>query len=629
MVTVSDWQQRIRRILANVLFAIAVLSLAGFGMVDAWVQCSEQDGGGICPDYATCCPTGIQGVSSCVSGNRKNPTGAEGQCCDATGTHGCTFGYDCAVASIDNPSREEDKHNKHSHKLQQEEVCLLRDPHPDYLIAKKTPRYKLCRLPPSLETLELQAFPIGGFNATYYSTMGSIVPPPLSLLSGDDNGHNNNDESLSSSSLLEHEHYLQKFSSIETVLVIVHGSGRNADDYLCAGSSVVEEAGEVWNNGDTTKTKTTTSFTDSDSEKVLVIAPKFNANIDHNDRNRHPNTLYWLEQGANVPLCHTWRYGADAANTRDAGGSGSGISSYAVMDHLLEFLIASKHKHKPPMAMAMANDEGRKWSVRGSPRQEEAAGSFYNFHKLKRIVVAGHSAGGQFVHSSSNSSIDADPRGERSVAADADAHAHASASSENNSVDAEVEVEINPTNGNVNEQYSYAFAVPDRMDIEACPGYDQWQWGLQPGGDILAPYKDAALNRVNNDTRAIGLRYAKRRVFYLAGEQDTEVLKSRCEDYTFQGDTRNERARRYFRALTEYFATTSPNDGGRLRHHNERFTSSESTIRDSATTPLIHELSIVPGSPHDHTLMFQSVPAREAFFGNDRNNNNNNNERLD
>lgn len=148
-------------------------------------------------------------------------------------------------------------------------------------------------------------------------------------------------------------------------------------------------------------------------------------------------------------------------------------------------------------------------------------------------------------------------------------------------------------------QYIYNFAVPDPRDVDTCPTYDQWQWGLESGGDILCPYKDTALDLLNNNLTVLALRYSKRKLFYLAGEYDTIVQEDRCETYNFQGDHRNERARRYFRALTEYLTTLR-----RIRTH-------------ASKNPdyFIHEFHPVPGSPHDHTIMFQSTPSRKAFYG--------------
>jgi pimeloyl-ACP methyl ester carboxylesterase len=111
---------------------------------------------------------------------------------------------------------------------------------------------------------------------------------------------------------------------------VVHGSGRNADDYLaCAVAS--------------------TSTHEQDSTPVL--APRFLAPGDGlvNATNLSVKLLCWAET---FPIPHMWRYGADVIRT--------GISSYQAMDALVEQLSRTA------------------------------------FPLLEDIVVAGHSAGGQF-----------------------------------------------------------------------------------------------------------------------------------------------------------------------------------------------------------------------------------------
>jgi len=460
---------------------------------------------------------------------------------------------------------------------------------------------------------------------------------------------------------------MEKFASIETVVVIVHGSGRNADDYLCAGIST---AASISTENETTHVNITKGINKDEmaKDKVLVIAPKFVADIDQDDRNRYDNTLYWLERGSNVPLGHTWRYGADAANTRGTttltnvsrSGYGyprnhlqdddkhdiqketkNGISSYAVMDSLLEFLIGSKRK------------QTKSKSLRHHSLQEKDQ---FHFPSLKRIVVAGHSAGGQYVHrwsllSSSpviwgdgnncvhdhnhafkNKTVTSKDRNIELRMAVANPRSYCypdkrrmirtenNPTSEINRLDSNLIVmdihgknmkvtSFNSTNdATIDDAVSYRYAAPDPRDVDICPTYDQWQWGLEPGGDIFCPYKDAALALLDYNTSELILRYSKRKVFYLAGEHDTIEQDDRCETYNFQGDNRNERARRYFRALTEYLTTL----GG-----DRTFLSSTKTSSNTKSSKMIHEFHQVPGSPHDHTLMFQSVPGREAFYGNE------------
>ncbi|CAJ1967340.1 unnamed protein product [Cylindrotheca closterium] len=61
--------------------------------VKGWKQC---DGGGVCPDFATCCPSATPGVSSCISMRyNKDPDDATGECCDEA--TGCPYGFSCAV----------------------------------------------------------------------------------------------------------------------------------------------------------------------------------------------------------------------------------------------------------------------------------------------------------------------------------------------------------------------------------------------------------------------------------------------------------------------------------------------------------------------------------------------------
>ena len=576
-------------------------------IVTAWKQCSPEDGGGICPDGNTCCPTGTPGRSSCIPGRARDPDGAKGQCCDAEGATGCPFGYECAVREHTKPTQ----------------ICKRKEPHTKDRNAKETPRYRLCRLPLSSspssdDNYQLQNFPIDGFNAVYYSNMGAISPKDTNAIADE----------------------MQKFSNIETVLVIVHGSGRNADDYLCAGMSTAEAISKFGQNTNGNRTKLLEGSNTNDKHgKVLVIAPRFLADIDHEDRNLYQNTLYWWERGNDIPLSHTWRYGADAVNTLPKRGDNrnqTGISSYAVMDRLLEHIVGSKYS------------KGKTTAVQKSPEQRDE----YYFPNLKRIVVAGHSAGGQYVHRwsllSSSPVIwgDGDDFGDkdspvptnetrnvtnhrkvemRMVVANPRSYCYPDnrrmirtgtfsngpfrhlgtnrGSMIDNSVNKNVDSSLD--NGDTAiSSYSYRFEVPDSHAVDACPTYDQWQWGLEPGGDVLCPYKDNALDLVHNNVTALALRYSKRKVFYLAGQHDTIVQDDRCETYDFQGDHRNERARRYYRALTEYLATLETDR-----------TQSISTRNEETKHNLIHEFHQVSESPHDHTLMFQSAPAREAFYG--------------
>jgi hypothetical protein len=100
---------------------------------------------------------------------------------------------------------------------------------------------------------------------------------------------------------------------------------------------------------------------------------------------------------------------------------------------------------------------------------------------------------------------------------------------------------------------------------------------------VHCPYRDAVLQTVNATEMAH--RYVGRKVIYLSGELDTVPTEDECETTVFQGSNRQERARNYVRGLQEVF--------GRV----------------------VHEWYIIQGSPHDHTLMFQSERGKSSIFG--------------
>jgi pimeloyl-ACP methyl ester carboxylesterase len=373
-----------------------------------------------------------------------------GHCCDLN--TGCGYGYQCATDKDENP------------------FCQLEDPHPEYLTTD-TPRYQLCSVPQEMQ--QLYGFPIdtpeGTFQLAYYSNMQSITVP-------------------------NNQHF-----AVETVLVMIHGSGGNADDYFCAALSVVPEIVD---------------------ESVLVIAPLF---ASPEDGPLLDNLLVWADHGG--PLSHSWRYGADAINAP--------VSSYGALDELVEYL-------------AHANVQ---------------------FPNVRQIAVAGHSAGGQIAHRwalLSNS-----PAWEtvsiRAVVANPRSYCYL----DNRRMSADG-----------------TFGLPDVDMAAICSSYDQWQWGLEPGGNVICPYKDQALNETPAEIMA--KRYATRKVIYLAGEYDTIPQHDRCETQFFQGSNRNERAKNYFQALEHYFGRP------------------------------VQQLQVVPGSPHDHSLMFQSETGRKAIFGQDK-----------
>jgi pimeloyl-ACP methyl ester carboxylesterase len=295
-------------------------------------------------------------------------------------------------------------------------------------------------------------------------------------------------------------------SSVRTVLIAVHGSGRNADDYLaCAVASTPKQQ----------------------RDSTLVLAPRFLAPGDGlvNATNSSIKLLRWAET---YPIPHTWRYGADAIRT--------GISSFQAMDVLVEQLNRT------------------------------------TFPLLEEIVVAGHSAGGQFTQRWALTS---------GSAAWGDKHDSASARIRLSAVAA------NPRSFCYLDGRRFlngTLQLPSNAATEACPGYDSWEWGLAPGHALKTPYKDRALAEAGGPEH-MAVRYSLRNVLYIAGEFDVLKVHDSCEDDDFQGLNRRQRSMFFFESLSEIYPL----------HFHRRF--------------------IAPNTPHDHCLIFQSDPFQKEVFG--------------
>jgi hypothetical protein len=197
-----------------------------------------------------------------------------------------------------------------------------------------------------------------------------------------------------------------------------------------------------------------------------------------------------------------------------------------------------------------------------------------SFPKLELITIAGHSSGGQFVQR----------------------YSLLTSSWLSNRMSAVV---ANPSN------YAYltpsrflngAWKIPEKQD---CPQYNEWEYGLERGGDMLVPYKDRALEALGNNFTALRTRFAERRVTYLAGGADrcnvseserhngwcfSHGLETSCMD-ELQGSNRWERNTRYVHSLRKLGISS-------------------------------HERRVVQGVGHDHSLIFTSRIGLSALFQN-------------
>lgn len=426
---------------------IALFIWVGITMVPlhAWNVCQnlgESHGRQFfCPEGNTCCPSDSPTLPpTCISGSQPY-----GDCCG--NQLGCGPGYRCSSsinASISST------------------MCVRKDSnntvHP--LTPRHLPPYQLCsaypdRPPPTFLTPQ--------HGAAYLATHNLSSPLP---------------------------------SHIDTAWIVVHGSGHNADDYLCSAQQ---------------------------SSHVLVVAPWFLPATTTTSKHSHrllPG-LRWIEHG---PIAHTWRYGANAVQ--------SNVSSYAVIDELLDLVLLSSQQHQ-----------------------------------LQKIVIAGHSAGGQLVQRWALLT-EKDDAPWRAVVANPKSFAWMDR----------------------RRWWNGTLQVPDPEAVALCPSFNEWEWGWERsdgrhregGQPLVAPYVTEAL--ATHGARAIVERYAKRDVVYLAGELDV-LWNGDCEA-RMQGNCRLKRSEHFFWSLREVF--------GRQVHH--RF--------------------VVSGVHHDHALMWQSPEGKMALFGN-------------
>jgi pimeloyl-ACP methyl ester carboxylesterase len=274
-------------------------------------------------------------------------------------------------------------------------------------------------------------------------------------------------------------------------------------------------------------------------QNVLVVAPHFLGSSDSVVKGRQQQKLEDDEPSFlfwKDEGAGPWRYGADAMGPTP-------ISSYTVLDTLVATIL-------------------------------QALGS----NDRTRITMAGHSSGGQMMQRWSLLTTTWDASRMRAVIANPSSFAY-----------------LTPL------RYIYGRwqqpVLGNDGDKNSCTQYNQWEWGLDPGGPLDVPYRR---NVISNVSTLIG-RLQHRSVTYLAGSADrcnvsdekggwchSHGLEMSCMDM-LQGANRWERSARYYSSLRLL---------GIWKHHHRQF---------------------VKGVGHDHTLMFQSPVGLEALFGEEKN----------
>lgn len=260
----------------------------------------------------------------------------------------------------------------------------------------------------------------------------------------------------------------------------------------------------------------------SSAARTLVIAPQFLLPADVAAHKLGDDVLCWKD----------WADGDASQPPR--GGKGEGISSFAVVDRFVELVTDKKV-----------------------------------FPQLRRIVIAGHSAGGQFVNRYAagnrwDGKLDKDRKiRARYVVANPSSYLY-----------------FNEERPVLDAKGKLAFAKPTDEKIKACPGYNAYRHGLER----LNPYMEA--------TGADNLRaqYAQREVIYLLGTEDTDPngpgLSKSCASM-LEGTTRLERGQFYYAYLRHFFG---PEISSR------------------------HRLQLVPGAAHSSRQMFTSPAGVPSLF---------------
>jgi hypothetical protein len=282
---------------------------------------------------------------------------------------------------------------------------------------------------------------------------------------------------------------LEADPGVHRLVVMVHGSGRNACGSAAAGVEAARRAGTL--------------------PDTLVIAPHF-ITTEEPAAADEPDRLYWSTGG--------WQVGSNSrAVPHDRPWR---MSSFAVVDDLVR------------TSAAVLPD-------------------------LDDTVIAGHSAGGQFVNRYATSTRVAGHA--RFVIANPSSYLY---------------LDARRFSGDT-------FAVPSMEQVAACPDYDTYKYGMNG----LYAY----LNAVGPET--LRAQYEAREVTYLLGELDTDAddpsLDTRCAA-ELQGRHRFERGQRYHASLGHVYGSW---------------------------VYARHTLTSVPDAGHGVRAMFTSAEGIEALFG--------------
>lgn len=289
--------------------------------------------------------------------------------------------------------------------------------------------------------------------------------------------------------LLYRSHALTKPNpAIRRAAIMVHGQGRNADDYF--------------------RTMMAAGFLAGALEDTIIISPRFSSNNADGCKDH-------LSEGELNQPCRgkSWRGGGEAENAPHG-------TSFHVMDEVLRRLADKK-----------------------------------KFPNLQFITLAGHSAGGQFVHryAAATKAVDGLGVPVKFVVSNPSSYLYLDA-----------------------RRYAAEGKLGEFAGAAKCQGFNSYLYGLEQRYGYAADLSDEQLKS----------NLARRDVVYLLGELDTEPLAgfdSSCSAMA-QGKSRLQRGQQYWQYIrSEYKAG--------------------------------HELVKVPLCGHNARCVFTSDPAQKVVFG--------------
>jgi hypothetical protein len=291
----------------------------------------------------------------------------------------------------------------------------------------------------------------------------------------------------------------QKNEKIQRVIIVVHGVLRNADEYYPNMLAAVEQAGALIS--------------------TLVIAPQFLIEEDAVRFDLTTEIPYWGGESG-----EGWKKGDESLST-EAYPRLAVVSAFEVIDRLI---------------VEVANLD--------------------LFPNLQRIVVAGHSAGGQYVnrYAAGTQVDDALPDGIslRFIVANPSTYVY---------FNGERRVD-DATN---------KFAFPEDAD----PDYDDYKYGLENLNTYMA--------EVGADKIRAG--YPRKDVIYLLGGEDTrEAHLEQTPNAMLQGANRLERGQVYYHYLKHYFGEVITQK---------------------------HKIAVIPCVGHDNAAIFKSEAGIRYLFG--------------